>query len=135
MINKINVFFNEAIDQVSPSGRLLQIFELFDYIGEKTSHLTEGLLEVHIITTDPDYRRQGMAKALVDVTEELARNNRLRGVKMACTSEFSAKLAQSLAYKESYRLAYSDYKDGEGRQVFFPPKIHTHVKLYTKEFT
>uniref|UniRef100_A0A0K8S7U5 N-acetyltransferase domain-containing protein n=2 Tax=Lygus hesperus TaxID=30085 RepID=A0A0K8S7U5_LYGHE len=132
----INVHFPDIPDDEEPptSGRISQIFQLFDFLEQKTGHLTKGLLEVHMITTDPDFRRQGMAKALLQAAEDLARNNGLRGLKVACSSTYSAQLVKSFNYKEVYSLAYRDYKDEQGNAIFSPPEIHSHMRLFIKEF-
>lgn len=124
-------------DFLTSSPLKLQVVKFFQFI-EKKSQLDEtGLLELFIVAVDPDYRQQGMAKKLGIVSLDYARENGYRGVKISCTSKYSADMAASLGFQLVYAIPYSEYTDSEGKQIFspLPPKPHTHARILVKEFS
>lgn len=53
-------------------------------------------------------------------------------VSLDCSSVYSIRIAEQLQMECVGQLAYNDYKDSHGRQLFNPPAPHTHIKTFAK---
>uniref|UniRef100_A0A0A9YBW7 Alcohol dehydrogenase 2 n=2 Tax=Lygus hesperus TaxID=30085 RepID=A0A0A9YBW7_LYGHE len=94
----------------------------------------EGLLDMYMLAVDPDFRRQGMAKALGQAAVMYAKKEGFRGMKITASSQYTTNIAKSLGFRVFNSVAYADYKDEAGRVVFSPPAPHTHINIMLKEF-
>ncbi|KAF6213286.1 hypothetical protein GE061_011004 [Apolygus lucorum] len=94
----------------------------------------EGLLDMYMLAVDPDFRRQGMAKALGQAAVLYAKKAGFRGMKITASSQYTTNVANSLGFRVFNSVAYADYKDDAGRVVFSPPAPHTHINIMLKEF-
>uniref|UniRef100_A0A0A9Z653 aralkylamine N-acetyltransferase n=1 Tax=Lygus hesperus TaxID=30085 RepID=A0A0A9Z653_LYGHE len=132
----INVHFPDIPDDEEPptSGRISQVVKFFEFL-EKQAELDEnGLLELFILAVDPDFRRQGMAKDLGRVSVRYAELSGYRGIKISCTSQYSADAATALGFTLVHSMPYTDYKDEEGNPIFTPALPHTHARIFVKDF-
>ncbi|XP_073981173.1 arylalkylamine N-acetyltransferase 1-like isoform X2 [Rhodnius prolixus] len=90
-----------------------------------------SLVEVRVLSVDDAYRGKGIAKACINKTKEMAKEQGYDLIKLDCTSHFSALAVASLGgYNCVYKLNYSDYLDEDGKPIFVPEPPHSCVKTY-----
>lgn len=89
-------------------------------------------LHIHVLGVSKYYRGKSIGVNLMRTCFDVAKNQGYTIVKADCTSVFSIKIAEKLQMECIYELAYSDYKDTNGKQLFKPPLPHTHIKTFTK---
>ncbi|KAF6201897.1 hypothetical protein GE061_004293 [Apolygus lucorum] len=132
----INVHFPDIPDDEEPptTGRISQVVKFFEFLEKQCAVDENGLLELFILAVDPDFRRQGMATDLGRVSVKYAELSGYRGIKISCTSKYSADAATALGFSLVYSMPYSDYKDENGKPIFTPPLPHTHARIFVKEF-
>lgn len=87
-------------------------------------------LDISILSTDAEYRGQGIAKKLVYESIEYALDNDIGLVKADCTSHYSAKAMMRLGFSCVFNVSYDDYKGPEGQPVFRPPAPHHGAEIY-----
>lgn len=89
-------------------------------------------LHIHVMGVDPQMRGKAIGKKLMKKCMEIGKNLQFPMVTLDCTSIYSIKIAEYLEMDCVGVLAYTDYKDIDGRQIFCPPLPHTHVKTFAK---
>jgi len=99
-----------------------KVFERFPDIDK--------ILDIKIISVDESCRGQGICKALVDRTKQLAIEHDFQMLKIDCSSHYSAKAAARLGFEVIYTLHYDEYLDENGRPIFIPPPPHTCAKTF-----
>jgi ribosomal protein S18 acetylase RimI-like enzyme len=87
-------------------------------------------LYIHTLGVDSAARGQGIAKALMEATRDLARSVGYPLLRILCSSSYSTKIAQSMGMRSVYTLPFSEYKDEDGHPVFTPPHPHTHATMF-----
>lgn len=90
--------------------------------------------EMLFLAVSPRGRSQGVGKRLVEECARTAKELGFKTMYMCCVSEFTARLAKSLGWKEHYSLPYGDYGklSGTGVIVNTPPP-HTHLRYYVTD--
>ncbi|XP_025418855.1 dopamine N-acetyltransferase-like [Sipha flava] len=88
------------------------------------------IMDLKIITVDKAYRGQGICKALVNKTRELALELECQIIYVECSSHFTAKTAEKLGFKCIYSLSYLDYVNEQGEVIFNTQSPHRHFKVY-----
>uniref|UniRef100_A0A2S2N683 aralkylamine N-acetyltransferase n=1 Tax=Schizaphis graminum TaxID=13262 RepID=A0A2S2N683_SCHGA len=88
------------------------------------------VMDIKIISVDESFRGQGVCKALIDKTIELAVENECPMVYVECSSYFSAKAAERLGFECIYTLYFRDYLDENGEVIFKTPPPHDSSKVY-----
>ncbi|XP_020708199.2 arylalkylamine N-acetyltransferase 1 isoform X2 [Athalia rosae] len=91
------------------------------------------VLEFRIISVDGSWRGRGVARALVEKTETMAKDLGFHILRSDCSSLFSGKLCQRFGFVPVYELPYARYTDGEGKPIFTPAHPHAEIVTYVKE--
>uniref|UniRef100_A0A8D8QPL8 aralkylamine N-acetyltransferase n=1 Tax=Cacopsylla melanoneura TaxID=428564 RepID=A0A8D8QPL8_9HEMI len=81
-------------------------------------------LDISILSTDPAYRGQGIAKKLIYESIDSALDNDIPLIKVDCTSRFSAKAVTRLGFSSIFNVAYDEYTGPDNKPVFSPPPPH-----------
>lgn len=84
-----------------------------------------------MISVDSNYRRMGVAEALINTTIDMMRLKKLSVIHVLCTSEFSARALSKLNFKEVYQLPYKDFVEN-GETVFIPAHPHVACRIMAK---
>jgi ribosomal protein S18 acetylase RimI-like enzyme len=87
-------------------------------------------LYIHILAVDTATRGQGIARALMDRTRDVARSGGYPLLRILCTSVYSIKIARNMGMRSVYTLPFSEYKDENGHPVFTPPQPHTQAIMF-----
>lgn len=90
----------------------------------------DRVMDIKIISVDESFRGQGVCKALIDKTMEIALENKCPMVYVECSSYFSAKAAERLGFECIYTLYFRDYLDENGEVIFKTPPPHDSSKVY-----
>lgn len=113
-----------------------EIVYLMAYLGEQSKLYTrfniKKTLYVDAIGVDCRMRGKSIGCEMMIKCFEVARSLNFPMVNIDCTSLYSIKMAEKLQMECVTNLAYCDYKDFSGRQVFQPPWPHTHIKTFVK---
>ncbi|XP_055311238.1 arylalkylamine N-acetyltransferase-like 2 [Sitodiplosis mosellana] len=89
-------------------------------------------LHIHVLGVDSAYRGKSIGVNLMQKCFDAGKSLGYPLVTVDCTSIFSQRIAEKLQMENIYTLAFNDYKDSNGRQVFNPPLPNTHIKTFTK---
>ncbi|XP_052871208.1 arylalkylamine N-acetyltransferase 1-like [Anopheles cruzii] len=92
----------------------------------------EQIFEIRILSVDSKFRGQGLAKALMRKSEEIARDNGFRVMKTDATGLFSQRVASSLGFTDRHEVKYDEYLDEHGRPVFHVGAPHDRLKIMYK---
>ncbi|XP_067011237.2 arylalkylamine N-acetyltransferase-like 2 [Anabrus simplex] len=95
----------------------------------KTSGVNSALA-VYAVAVDPDARRRGVARALLERARSIARERGYQLLHVDCSSAFSSKLMEQMGMECVYSLKYEHFKDSSGQPVFKPPSPHTEMRKY-----
>lgn len=79
-------------------------------------------LYLHILEVDLASRGQGIARALMERTRDIARSTGYPLLRILCTSKYSIKIARNMGMRSVNTLPFSEYKDENGHPVFTPPQ-------------
>ncbi|XP_046748934.1 arylalkylamine N-acetyltransferase 1-like isoform X1 [Diprion similis] len=93
----------------------------------------QRVLELRIISVDGTWRGRGVAKALVERTENLAKDLGFDVLRCDCSSFYSGKLCQRLGFETTYALPYAEYVDEDGKPIFTPSDPHAGIVTYVKK--
>ena len=98
---------------------------------EKFFDNDDDIFEIRYLVVDPKYRNQGIATALVNRSRKEAATKGYKYMRIDCTSHFTARIASSMGFDCIFQMAYEDYKNPSGEQIFheiiFP---HTKILIY-----
>ncbi|KDR23746.1 dopamine N-acetyltransferase-like isoform X2 [Zootermopsis nevadensis] len=89
----------------------------------------DKLFEVRIVSVDSALRGQGIAKALIEKSRELAKDQKFPLIRVDCTSHFSARAVARLGFECVFTLRYEDHCHN-GEPVFRPEIPHNQVATY-----
>lgn len=89
-------------------------------------------LYVHAISVHSQSRGQSIGLKMMEKCMENGKNLGYSLLSADCTSVYSIRLAEKLQMDCVSVLAYEDYKDDNGKQLFQPPLPHTHIKTFAK---
>ncbi|KAG4066354.1 hypothetical protein HA402_000578 [Bradysia odoriphaga] len=87
-------------------------------------------LHVHALAVHSRTRGQSIGRRMM---EKCMENGKKLGYPLLCadcSSVYSIRMAEKLHMDCIGSLAYEDYRDDNGRQVFRPPHPHTHIKTF-----
>ncbi|BFF93406.1 dopamine N-acetyltransferase-like [Drosophila madeirensis] len=87
------------------------------------------LLYSHLTCVDVAMRGKGLGKRLANCAMDLGRSKGYPLMAAFCTSFYSARQKEALGMECIYSLKYEDYKDAEGKVVFFPPAPHKEIRV------
>lgn len=86
--------------------------------------------EMYILSVSPEGRNKGVGKRLVQECMNVAKESGFKTMYIDCVSEFSARVAKSLGWREHYRLPFDEYGKLSGTGVTvkapFPHKNLTY---------
>lgn len=92
----------------------------------------ERALHVHVMGVDRLTRGKSIGIKLMRKCMESGKAVGYPLISMDCTSAFSIRMAEKLQMECVVKLAYEDYTDANGEQLFRPPLPHTHIKTFAK---
>lgn len=119
---KDNTKFNDITAFLDKVEREADVFKKYPNV--------DRVMDIKIISVDESFRGQGVCKALIDKTIELAMENKCPMVYVECSSYFSAKAAERLGFECIYTLYFRDYLDENGEVVFKTPPPHDSSKVF-----
>lgn len=89
-------------------------------------------LHVHVMGVDRHARGKSIGTKLMGKCMENGKAVGYPVISLDCTSIFSIRIAEKLQMECVGKLAYADYTDANGKQLFRPPSPHTHIKTFAK---
>lgn len=89
-------------------------------------------LHIHVMGVDKCFRGNSIGINLMKKCMELGKEYGYPITSVDCTSVYSIKIAEKLNMDCIGELAYGDYTDQIGKQIFSPPAPHTHIKTFVK---
>lgn len=89
-------------------------------------------LHVHAMGVDRRARGKSIGIKLMRKCMENGKAHGYPVISLDCTSIFSIRIAEKLQMECVGKLAYADYTDANGKQLFRPPSPHTHIKTFAK---
>lgn len=92
----------------------------------------EKALHVHVMGVDRNARGKSIGIKLMRKCMENGKALGYPVISLDCTSIFSIRIAEKLQMECVGKLAYADYTDANGKQLFRPPQPHTHIKTFAK---
>lgn len=107
-------------------GHLAQCSNIFQRYNVNRS------LHVHVMSVDTAYRGKSIGTNLMQMCFDVGKSLGYPIVSADCTNIFSIKIAEKLGMDCVNVMAFSDYKDINGKQLFNPPHPHTHIKSFVK---
>ncbi|XP_037293342.1 dopamine N-acetyltransferase isoform X1 [Manduca sexta] len=91
----------------------------------------EHIVDVKVAATDPSWRRRGIMKELVRVTEKATKQRGIRLLRMDTSSAYSAMSAERLGFTCYYDALYKDITM-DGRPIIVPEPPHVNDRVYIK---
>ncbi|CAI6364328.1 unnamed protein product [Macrosiphum euphorbiae] len=113
--NDIKVFLDKAEQDIDVFGQYPNI---------------DHIMELSIITVKEAYRRQGVCKALIDKSKELALKLGFQMIYVECCSHFTAIAVERFEFQCIYSLSYTDYVNKQGDVVFKTQSPHKYFKVH-----
>ncbi|XP_065201618.1 arylalkylamine N-acetyltransferase 1-like isoform X1 [Planococcus citri] len=112
--------------------KILQLLSTVTKLSDVFGHFptAEKILDLRILSVDESCRGQGIAKALIDKTIEIAKEHNFPLIKVDCSSHYSAKAVSRLGFQSIFTLKYDDYVNSEGEKIFITKPPHTCVKTF-----
>jgi len=89
-------------------------------------------LHIHVMGVDKRFRGNSIGVNLMTKCMEIGKELGYPIATVDCTSVFSINIAEKLGMECIGVLAYEDYTDDIGKQIFRPPAPHTHIKTFAK---
>lgn len=89
-------------------------------------------LHLHVMGVDRHARGKSIGMKLMGKCMENGKALGYPVISLDCTSIFSIRIAEKLHLECVGKLAYADYTDANGKQLFRPPPPHTHIKTFAK---
>lgn len=88
--------------------------------------------DVEIVAVHPDYRGRSIGAKLFQGQFNRAKQLGYSLVSADCSSFYSAQIAERVGMERIGRLAYSDYRDTNGVQLFQPKEPHLEIQTFVK---
>ncbi|XP_034825522.1 uncharacterized protein [Maniola hyperantus] len=92
------------------------------------------LYDIEVLGTCSEVMGQGVAALLLRTALEHAEELRHPLAHVISVSHYVSKICEKCGMKREWSMAYSDFTDDSGQQVFFPRRPHLTVDVYTKHF-
>ncbi|XP_026817806.1 dopamine N-acetyltransferase-like isoform X2 [Rhopalosiphum maidis] len=99
-----------------------------DFFGQYPN--IERLMKLEIITVNEAYRGQGICKALVKKSKELALKLGYQMISVECSSKFTKMAVERFGFQCIYSISYSDYVNKQGEVVFKTQPPHKYFKVH-----
>lgn len=128
--------YAEAKRIESKDKKWSEILRLLAYLEERANlyeryNITKSLY-VSAMGVDRQMRGNAIGSNLLVKCFEIGKVMGYPLVSLDCSSIYSIRIAEQLQMECVGQLAYSDYRDSNGRQLFEPPAPHTHIKTFVK---
>ncbi|CAI6343515.1 unnamed protein product [Macrosiphum euphorbiae] len=114
--------YNDIMVFLDKSERDIDVFGQYPNI--------DRIMELKIITVNEAYRGQGVCKALIDKSKELALELGCQMIYVECSSHFTAKAVERFEFQCIYSLSYTDYVNKQGDVVFKTQSPHKYFKVH-----
>ncbi|XP_050433447.1 arylalkylamine N-acetyltransferase 1-like isoform X2 [Adelges cooleyi] len=114
--------FKDIIVLLDKIKREADVFKLYPHV--------KRILEIKIVTVNDANRGQGVCKALIDKTKELAKELDCQMIYVECTSHYSAKAVTRLGFKSIHSLEYQKHLNGQGEVVFETNLPHDRAEVF-----
>lgn len=89
-------------------------------------------LHIHVMGVDKRFRGHSIGVNLMKKCMEIGKELGYPIASVDCTSVYSIKIAEKLSMDCIGVLAFEDYTNDTGAQIFRPPAPHTHIKTFAK---
>lgn len=134
--NEADLMEEESKECEKDNKKWSEILLLLAYL-ERNANIYERYninkaLHVHVLGVDVNYRGKSIGVNLMKKCFEAGKSLDYPLVTADCTSIYSIRVAEKLQMDCIQTLAFSDYRDKTGRQLFKPPLPHSHIKTFTK---
>ncbi|XP_026816934.1 dopamine N-acetyltransferase-like [Rhopalosiphum maidis] len=130
--NEINEIVEENNDKSSKFNDIMVLLDKAkrdtDIFGKYPN--IDRIMDLKIITVNEAYRGQGVCKALIDKSKELALELRYQMIYVECTSHFTAMAVERFGFQCIYSLSYTDYVNKQNEVVFKTQPPHKYFKVY-----
>lgn len=121
-----------ALDNKKWSEILLLLAHLEENANIYERYNIDKALHIHVMAVSNKYRGKSIGLNLMENCFNAGKSLGYPLVTVDCTSIFSIRIAEKLHMDNIFTLAFADYKDSTGRQIFSPPMPHTHIKTFAK---
>ncbi|XP_065092277.1 arylalkylamine N-acetyltransferase 1 isoform X2 [Ochlerotatus camptorhynchus] len=126
-MNKLNDIQDENFKKIFKllyeQNLKINLFKQFD---------VDKIFEIRILSVDSKFRGKGLAKKLIEKSEELALDRGFQVMKTDATGAFSQRVVSSLGFITKSELNYADYLDENGEQTFVVEPPHEKLKIMCK---
>uniref|UniRef100_A0A8D8FXE4 aralkylamine N-acetyltransferase n=3 Tax=Culex pipiens TaxID=7175 RepID=A0A8D8FXE4_CULPI len=92
----------------------------------------DKIFEIRILSVDSKFRGQGLAKKLMNESENIAIENGFQVMKTDATGAFSQRVSQNLGFVTEREIKYIDYLDDQGKPIFIVDPPHDKLKIMYK---
>ncbi|XP_027852763.2 arylalkylamine N-acetyltransferase 1-like [Aphis gossypii] len=120
--NNRSIKYNELMIFLDKAGRDTDFFGQYPNI--------DRIMKLEIITVNEAYRGQGVCKALVNKSKELALELGYQMIGVDCSSNFTAMAVERFGFQCIYSFPYSDYVNKQGEVVFKTQPPHEYFKTH-----
>lgn len=128
----------DLLAKYPPDERFITIESIFQKMDRETNLLkvykVDKVFALFSLGVDPSMRGKSIGFRLVEKALSMAQSLGCKIASVDCTSYYSAQIAQRLGMKCIHEIAYADFVDENGEQIFKPLPIHTHLKRFVKLF-
>lgn len=90
------------------------------------------VLHIHVMGVDKQFRGHSIGVNLIEKCMEHGKKLGYTLASVDCSSVYSIRIAEKVDMECISEVAYADYKDDSGEQVYQPPAPHTHIKTFVK---
>ncbi|XP_054275370.1 uncharacterized protein LOC128994680 [Macrosteles quadrilineatus] len=113
-------------------SKMLEMIEFMDWVEveARLDTLPQKTIELRVLAVHREWRRRGVARRLAEESVRQAREAGHQAIRTCCTSEYTARLARSLGWRQHYCLRYLDYP---GDVQLTPHQTHEYVYYYVTE--
>lgn len=101
----------------------LHLFEKFD---------VDKIFDFNVLSTDSNYRKMGLGKQLIRISEDLAKKNGFKILKGDATGVYSTKILKSCGFEVIHELKYTDYLDENKQPIFEVEPPHFAITVLLK---
>ncbi|XP_054275071.1 uncharacterized protein LOC128994501 isoform X2 [Macrosteles quadrilineatus] len=128
-INKASVDHDFGTE-VHPKVKKLIEFMDWVEVEARLDTLPEKTIELRVLAVHREWRRRGVARRLAEESVRQAREAGHQAIRTCCTSEYTARLARSLGWRQHYCLRYLEYP---GDVQLTPQQTHECIYYYVTD--
>lgn len=115
-LSTLGLLGSYAYNQVDPWNRFKEV---------------DTILEAEFLLVHKDYRGMNISVLMMELTFDYMRKEKIPLFYLWATSAFARNIVEKLGFELIHEIKYEDFKV-DGKQVFFPEKIHTASAAYIK---